>query len=362
MIVGVPREIKEGENRVAATPAGVDVLVRSGHRVLVETRAGKGSGLRDSEYRKAGAIISATAAEVWGEADMIVKVKEPLPSEFGLLRPGLALFTYLHLASNPDLTRALLEADVIALGYETVQTSDGRLPLLTPMSEVAGRLCPQVGAHYLQAHAGGRGVLLPGVPGVAPADVVILGCGTVGVNAAFILAGMGAQVTMMDINHDRLKYLEDVMYGRVITVYSTPLQVARTVEFADLVVGAVLIPGARAPVVITEDMVSSMKRGAVLIDVAVDQGGCVATTHPTTHAKPVYKVHGVLHYAVPNMPASVPRTATFALTNATIPYVQKLVDQGVEAALASDEALARGLNIWRGAIRHPGVAEAMSAV
>jgi alanine dehydrogenase len=361
LIIGVPKEIKEGENRVAATPAGVDALVRSGHRVLVQAGAGRGSGIRDSEYRKAGATICAQAEEVWHEADMVIKVKEPLPPELGFLRSGLIIFTYLHLASNPSLTKALLEADVIALGYETVQTADGRLPLLTPMSEVAGRLCPQIGAHYLQSHCGGRGVLLPGVPGVAPADAVIIGCGTVGVNAAYILAGMGAQVTMLDVSHTRLKYLDDVMQGRVITLYSTPLQIARVVEFADLLIGAVLVPGARAPVVVSEEMVASMKRGSVIIDVAVDQGGCVATTRATTHSKPTYKVHGVIHYAVPNMPAAVPRTATFALTNATIPYILKIADLGIEKAMAEDEALSRGLNIWRGEIRHPGVLEALSA-
>lgn len=361
LIVGVPTEIKQGENRVAATPAGVDALVRHGHRVLLQSGAGRGSGLRDAEYRKAGAVVCAEAEEVWSEADIIVKVKEPLPSEFSLMRPGLVIFTYLHLASDKGLIGALLDADVVGLAYETVQTPSGKLPLLTPMSEVAGRLCPQVGAHYLEAHHGGRGTLLPGVPGVAPADVVIIGCGTVGVNAAYILAGMGAQVTMVDLDHDRLKYLDDVMHGRVITLYSTPLHIARALEFADLVIGAVLVPGARAPVVASEEMVASMKRGAVVIDVAVDQGGCIATTRPTTHAKPTYRHRGVVHYAVPNMPAAVPRTATFALTNATLPYVLKLADLGVERALAEDEALGRGLNVRRGEICHPAVAQAMAS-
>jgi alanine dehydrogenase len=254
-----------------------------------------------------------------------------------------------------------LESEVIAIGYETVQLPDGRLPLLAPMSQIAGRLCPQIGARLLEATSGGRGILLSGVPGVAPGHVVIVGCGTVGANAAYLAAGLGAQVTMIDISHERLAHLDDALRGRVITVYSTPLRIAQAVAYADLVVGAVLVPGARAPVVISEEMVASMKRGTVIIDVAVDQGGCVATTKPTTHGKPTYTVHGVIHYAVPNMPAAVPRTSTFALTNATLPYVLKIAALGIERAVEEDEALRRGVNVWRGAVRHPAVAEAYAA-
>ena len=358
MIVGVPKEIKEGEGRVAVTPAGVHALVAAGHRVVVERRAGLGSGIGDPEYRKVGAVLLDSAAEVWGEAEMILKVKEPLPSEYGFLRPDLIVFTYLHLASDLDLTRTLLDAKVLAIGYETVEMPDGRLPLLVPMSEVAGRLSTQIAARYLETDYGGRGILLAGAPGVPPADVVILGCGTVGINAAYIAVGMGAQVAIIDVNHQRMQYLDDVMHGRVITIYSTPMNVARAVAYADVVIGTVLVPGARAPIVVTEEMVASMKRGSVIVDVAVDQGGCVETTRLTTHAKPTYKVHGVIHYGVPNMPGAVPRTATFALTNATLPYVLKLANLGVERALAEDEALRRGLNLWRGEIRHAGVADA----
>jgi alanine dehydrogenase len=361
MVVGVPKEIKEGENRVAATPAGVHVLVAAGHRVLVQRGAGRGSGIGDPEYRKAGAVICESAPEVWGEAEMVLKVKEPLPEEYGFLRPGLVVFTYLHLASDAGLIRTMLDASVIAVGYETVETADGRLPLLVPMSEVAGRLGPQIAARYLETDYGGRGILLAGAPGVPPADVVIIGCGTVGINAAYIAVGMGAQVAILDINHERLKYLDDVMHGRVITIYSTPLNVARTVQYADVVLGTVLVPGARAPVVVTEEMVASMKRGAVIVDVSVDQGGCVATTRPTTHGKPTFKAHGVIHYGVPNMPGAVPRTATFALTNATLPYALKLANLGVERALEQDESLRRGLNLWHGEIRHAGVTEAYEA-
>ncbi len=361
MIIGVPKEIKQGENRVAITPYGVDALVRRGHVVLVEKAAGVASGITDAAYAGAGATVVETAEEVWRQADMVMKVKEPLPAEYDFLRPGLIVFTYLHLASAPELIKVLLEREVIAIGYETVQLDDGRLPLLAPMSEVAGRLCPQIGATLLQAQHGGRGILLSGVPGVPPADVVVIGCGTVGTNAAVLTAGMGAQVTIIDLAHDRLKYIDDVMHGRVITVYSTPLRVAEAVRYADLVIGAVLVPGARAPVVVTEEMVAQMKRGSVIIDVAVDQGGCVETTRPTTHAEPTYVVHGVIHYAVPNMPAAVPRTATFALTNATLPYALKIADMGVDQALKQDSALARGLNVYRGEIRHPAVEEAYRA-
>lgn len=360
MVIGIPREIKPGERRVAATPAGVHALATSGHRVIIESGAGRKSGFSNRDYRRAGAEVVATAEQVWGEADLVLKVKEPLPPEYPYLRRGLVIFTYLHLASAPELAAVLRHREVIAIGYETVQRPDGRLPLLMPMSEVAGRLCPQIGARLLEARGGGRGILLGGVPGVPPADVVVIGCGTVGLNAAYIAAGMGAQVKMFDINHDRLKYLDDVMHGRVATIYSTPLRIAQAVSYADLVIGAVLVPGARAPVVVTEEMVASMKRGAAIIDVAVDQGGCVETTVPTTHARPTYKVHGVIHYAVPNMPAAVPRTSTIALGNATLPYVMKIAALGVEEAVRQDESLARGVNIWFDEIRHPAVARAVA--
>ncbi|MBC7288129.1 MAG: alanine dehydrogenase [Armatimonadetes bacterium] len=360
MVIGVPKEIKEGENRVAVTPYGVHALVQRGHVVLVEEGAGQASGITDDAFAESGAKLVGTAAEVWNEAEMVLKVKEPLPEEYEHLRPGLTIFTYLHLASDPELTRVLLERDVIAVGYETVQLEDGSLPLLAPMSEVAGRLCPQIGAALLQANSGGRGILLSGVPGVPPADVVVVGCGTVGTNAAVLSAGMGAQVTIIDVNHRRLKYIDDVMHGRVITMYSTPLRIAEAIRYADLVIGAVLVPGARAPVIITEEMVASMKPGSVIIDVAVDQGGCVETTRPTTHSNPTYTLHGVIHYAVPNMPAAVPRTATFALTNATLPYVMKIADMGLDEACRADPSLARGINVYRGEIRHPAVRESFS--
>jgi alanine dehydrogenase len=360
MIIGVPREIKDGENRVALTPAGADALVRARHTVLVEAAAGAGSGFRDDEYSAAGASLVAQAADLWGCAELIVKVKEPLPEEYPFLRPDLILFTYLHLAGSRELTRVLLDSGVTGLAYETVQRPDGSLPLLIPMSEVAGKLAPQIGAHCLEKPQGGRGVLVSGVPGVPPAEVVIIGCGAVGVNAAKVALGMGASVTMLDINHDRLKYLDDILQDRVVTVYSNPYNIARSVGYADLLIGAVLIPGARAPHLVTEEMVKRMKPGSVIIDVSIDQGGCVETIHPTSHSEPTYLLHDVVHYAVPNMPGLVPRTSTFALTNATLPYISFLAAKGLEAALAEDPALAGGLNVRGGEIRHPAVAEAFA--
>lgn len=359
MKIGVPREIKDGENRVAITPAGLHLLTsqHSGHEVLVEQAAGLASGISDDEYEEAGGrIVSAEAA--WGEANLVLKVKEPLPSEYQYLRPDLVLFTYLHLASSLELTRAMRDSGVTAVGYETVQTDDGRLPLLTPMSEVAGRLATQIGAHCLTAHEGGRGVLLGGAPGVPPADVVIIGCGAVGLNAAKVALGMGAQVTIMDIDHGRLKYLDDIVSGRAITWYSTPYNIARAASFADLLIGAVLIPGARAPHLVTEEMVADMHKGAVILDVAVDQGGCVETIRPSSHSEPTYLVHDVVHYAVPNIPAAVPRTATFALTNATLPCVAKLAEMGLTEAAEADPAIRRGINVAGGEIVHPAVREA----
>jgi alanine dehydrogenase len=358
MIVGVPREIKTGEQRVALTPAGARALVERGHRVLIEQTAGIGSGIRDEEYTAAGAVLT-TTERVWAEAEMIMKVKEPVPPEPGRLRAGQLVFTYLHLAAVPDLARHLLKADVIAIGYETVQRADGSLPLLTPMSEVAGRLAVQEGAYYLGRAHGGRGILLSGVPGVPRGNVVIIGAGTVGLNAAKAAVGLGADVSILDLNLDRLRHLDDLFESRVVTLASNSFNVDQVVQRADLLIGAVLIAGARAPVLVNRAMVERMKPGAVIVDVAVDQGGCIATIHPTTLDDPIYLVAGVVHYGVANMPALVPRTSTFALANATLPYAIDLADRGpVEAVRASAE-LARGVNVWRGRVVHPGVADAL---
>ncbi len=357
MKVGVPKEIKPMEFRVAMTPGGVESLVRRGHEVLVETGAGLGSGMKDEEYAAAGAKI-VSREEAWG-AEMVVKVKEPLPEEYRFLRPDLILFTYLHLAASRELTEAILKSGVTAIAYETVQLADGSLPLLVPMSEVAGRMATQVGAYYLEKPMGGRGILLGGVPGVAPGAVVILGGGTVGTNAAKIALGMGAQVYVLDVNHHRLQYLDDVFGGRLVILTSTEANLKKAVQFADLLIGAVLIPGAKAPKLVTREMVASMKEGAVIVDVAVDQGGCVETIHPTTHDQPTYVVDGVVHYGVANMPGAVPRTSTFALTNQTLPYALKLAEKGLEA-LKEDPALRKGLNAYRGELTHPAVAAAFS--
>lgn len=359
MRVGVPREIKKHEYRVALTPPGVQALVQAGHMVLVEAGAGEASGFPDEAYARSGAEIVPSAREVFARADLVVKVKEPLPPEYDLLRPGQVLFTYLHLAAEPELTRALLARGVTAVAYETVQLPDGRLPLLTPMSEIAGRMAVQVGAHFLEHPQGGRGVLLAGVPGVPPADVVILGGGVVGTNAARMAVGLGARVTVLDVNPDRLRALDDLFGGQVTTLMSNQANIAAAVRRADLLIGAVLIPGARAPHLVSEEMVRTMKRGAVIVDVAIDQGGSVATCdRVTTHEEPVYVRHGVLHYAVANMPGAVPRTATFALTNATLPYVLRLADKGFPAAVSQDGALARGVNTVAGHVTHRAVAEA----
>ncbi|OPY67243.1 MAG: Alanine dehydrogenase 2 [Syntrophorhabdus sp. PtaU1.Bin050] len=356
MIIGVPKEIKEGENRVALTPAGVDTLVRDGHTVLVEIGAGGGSGLTDDDYCKQGAQIAGTD-EVFTRSNLIVKVKEPLREEWPLLKAGQILFTYLHLASSEDLTRALLERNIIGIAYETVRDRNGRLPLLVPMSEVAGRMSLQMAMRFLEADYGGRGILVSGVPGVPPAEVVVLGCGVVGLNAAKVAVGLGAHVTILDIDHDRLKYVDDVLHGNVITVYSSPYTLQRAVRYADILIGAVLIPGARAPVLVTEIMISQMKPGSVVIDVSVDQGGSVETTHPTTHAEPTYRVHGVIHCGIPNMPASVPRTSTYALTNATLPYVRTIASKGLRKAAEIDKGIAEGINVAHGFVTHPAVAE-----
>jgi alanine dehydrogenase len=358
MIIGVPREIKPGEQRVAVTPAGVHALVEAGHRVLVEQDAGTGSGFRDDEYAKVGASPG-PVEEVWSAAEMILKVKEPIAEEYARLRSGQILFTYLHLAAVPALTVALRRADVIAIAYETVQRADGSLPLLTPMSEVAGRLAALEGAHHLGRAYGGRGILLSGVPGVPPGSVVILGAGTVGLNAARTAVGLGADVSLLDVNLDRLRHVDELFRGRVVTLASNAFNVAQASQRADLLIGAVLIAGARAPVLVTRAMVERMKDGAVIVDVAVDQGGCIETIRPTTLLEPTYRVGGVVHYGVANIPALAPRTSTFALTNATLPYVLELAAKGVAAAARDNAALARGINIWRGRIVHPAVAQSL---
>lgn len=358
MIIGVPKEIKDGENRVALTPAGASALTHDGHTVLVQAGAGTASGFLDHEYTANGAQVVADAEEVWRRAEMIVKVKEPLPPEWPWLRRDLILFTYLHLASSEELTRALLDSGVIGVAYETVEDKRGGLPLLVPMSEVAGRIAVQAGMHYLMAVKGGRGILISGVPGVPPGEVVVVGCGVVGTNAATLAVGLGAQVTALDIDHARLKYLDDILRGRCVTVYSTRATIARAVRFADLVIGAVLVAGARAPIVIEEDHIREMRPGSVVVDVAVDQGGCVATTRPTSLSEPVYTVHGVIHYCVPNMPALVPRTSTYALTNATLPYLLAIAERGLVAAATADPGLKLGINTVGGEVTYPAVAEA----
>jgi len=357
MQVGVPKEVKDREYRVGMTPAGVDELVARGGAVRVEAGAGAGSGFTDAEYREAGATIVNTAAEAWGAA-MVVKVKEPVEAEYALLRPGLTLFTYLHLAANEPLTQALLEHKTTAIAYETVQLPSGLLPLLNPMSEVAGRMSIQVGAHYLERTNGGRGMLLGGVPGVAPARVTIIGGGTVGTNAAQMALGAGAHVTVLEKSLDRMRYLSEVFGGHLTTLYSTGQAVAASVAEADVVVGAVLIPGARAPRLVTERMVRAMRSGSVVIDVAIDQGGCIETAHPTSHSDPVYAVDGVTHYCVTNMPGAVPRTSTLALTNATLPYVIALAMSGVREAVTRDATLAKGVNTLGGDCTEAPVAAA----
>ncbi len=354
MRIGVPKEIKTLENRVAMTPAGVEALVGRGHKVLVEEDAGIGSGLANERYLHAGAEMVNTE-EAWA-AEMVIKVKEPIPSEYQYLRNDLLLFTYLHLAAERQLTEALLSSGTTAIAYETVQTANGGLPLLTPMSEVAGRMATQVGAHYLEKHQGGRGMLLGGVPGVSPATVVVLGGGVVGTNAAKIAMGMGARVIIMDLNHDRLQYLDDVFQGRMTTMSSNEANIRTYLRETDLLIGAVLIPGAKAPNLVTRDMLSFMKDGSVIVDVAVDQGGCVETIKATTHACPTYVVDGVVHYGVANMPGAVPHTSTFALVNQTVPYAMKLAEQGV-TALLSDSALRKGLNCYQGKLTYKAVGD-----
>ncbi|MFN8018609.1 MAG: alanine dehydrogenase [Acidimicrobiales bacterium] len=359
LTVGVPTEIKPSEGRVALTPDGVRELHGHGVAVLVQAGAGEGASLPDEEFRAAGAEIVATAEEVWSRAGLVCKVKEPQESELGYLRPDLVLFTYLHLAAYPKVADALLAAGTTGIAYETVQTADGALPLLAPMSEVAGRMSIQVGAHFLERHNGGRGVLLGGVPGVRPASVVVLGAGNVGWNAAWMAAGLEAEVDVLDKNVDRLRHVDQIQMGRVTTLTSNRGVVERVVANADLVIGAVLVAGGRAPVVVDEDLVRAMKPGAVIVDIAIDQGGCIATSHETSHADPVFEKHGVIHYAVGNMPGAVPHTSTYALTNVTLPYLAELASLGVAKAVAKDPALALGVNTLGGSVVNAPVAEAL---
>ena len=360
MIVGVPKEIKEREYRVGITPAGARTLVEDGHQVLIEQGAGLGSGLTDEQYRAAGAQLEPSAARIYQQAELIVKVKEPLPVEYELLQPQQNLFTFLHLAAAPALTNHLLERRITAIAYETVQTDGGALPLLQPMSEVAGRMSIQVGAHYLQKEHGGKGVLLAGAPGVRPGRVVVLGAGTVGSNAVRIAVGMGADVTVLDIDPSRLALLDDHYGNHILTLISNSQNIEDEVSRADLLIGAVLIPGDRTPQLVSEKMVTQMSPGSVIIDVAVDQGGCIATTRPTSHDEPVYLDHGVLHYGVANMPGAVSQTSTFALTNSTLPYIRQMAGLGVNQALAADTTLQRGLNTLAGEARHQAVAKALN--
>jgi alanine dehydrogenase len=356
MIVGVPKEIKTDEYRVAMIPVGVEELTRAGHRVLVQAGAGQGSGISDEQYAENGAEIVAEAAAVWREADLIVKVKEPLPEEWPLLRPGQIVFTYFHFAADERLTRAVMESGITAVAYETITDARGGLPLLTPMSEVAGRMSIQEGAKFLERPFEGRGILLGGVPGVLPANVVILGGGVVGANAAKVAAGLNANVTILDINLDRLRYLDDVMQPNVTTLFSDRHNIRDSLDRADLVIGAVLIPGARAPYLVRRDDLRRMRPRAVIIDVAIDQGGCVETSRPTTHSQPTYIVDDVVHYCVTNMPGAVGRTSTYALTNVTLSYVLQLAKKGFSRAVAENAGLANGVNIHRGKVTNPAVA------
>ncbi len=358
MRVGIPREVKNHEYRVAITPAGVNEFIRNGHEVVIETGAGLGSTITDDEYRAAGAQILATADDVWGTAEMVLKVKEPIAEEYDRMRPGQVLFTYLHLAASKECTDALLTQRVTGIAYETVETADRALPLLAPMSEVAGRLAPQVGAYHLMRFAGGRGVLPGGVPGVRPAKAVVIGAGVSGMNAATIANGLGFEVVLLDLNIDRLRKADQLFHGRVRTVMSNAYELERAVLEADLVIGAVLVPGAKAPTLVTNGMVKRMKPGSVLVDISIDQGGCFEDSRPTTHADPVYRVHESVFYCVANMPGAVPHTSTFALTNVTLPYAIQLANHGWREALRKDRALALGLNTFDGHLTYGPVAEA----
>lgn len=360
MIIGLPKEIKEDETRVALTPAGVEMLIGAGHKVLVERGAGAMIGFPDDEYASAGADLQDDPQEVYARAELICKVKEPLAREFGYLRAGQMLFTYLHLAAEREVAKVLMDQKVVALAYETVQLPDGSLPLLLPASEIAGRMTVQIGARLMENAFGGKGMLLGGIPGVAPAQVVIIGGGIVGTNAANIALGLGARVTILDINAQRLRYLDDLFERRAITVVSNPVSVAEHVADADLLVGAVLVPGARTPRLVTEEMVQRMDPGSVIVDVAIDQGGCIETANRvSTHSNPTYTRFNVIHYAVPNIPAAVGRTATMGLTNSTMPYIMELAEKGWERAIADNKALAKGMNVLNGAVVNKAVAEAL---
>ncbi|MFQ5989073.1 MAG: alanine dehydrogenase [Candidatus Methylomirabilales bacterium] len=358
MIIGVPKEIKDQEHRVAMTPAGVQMLTAKGHHVLIEQGAGGGAGITDEEYAEVGAELVTAAAEIYATAEMICKVKEPSSSEYGYLQSDQILFTFLHLAPSLELTQALLEREVVGIAYETVETSDGRKPLLEPMSEIAGRMALPIAAHYLSSPLGGRGVLLSGVPGVPPATVTILGGGIVGYNAARMAAGMGASAYLLELDPSRMRYLDEVLPPNVTTLMSNHLNIEESLRQADVLVGAVYIPGAKAPRLVTRDMLNVMKPGSVIVDVAVDQGGCVETTRPTTHSDPVYQVNGILHYCVANMPGAYGRTATFALTNVTLPYLLELADKGWKRAAQEHSELAQGLNVVHGNVTYPAVAKA----
>jgi len=360
MIIGVPKEIKAEENRVAVVPGGVETLAARSHTVIIERGAGAGSGFADLDYERAGARIAPSHEEVFLKSDLILKVKEPLPNEYHLLRHGQVLFTYLHLAASEQLTTSLGGTKIVGIAYETVESDDGYLPLLAPMSEIAGRMAPQEGAKYLEETYGGRGVLLGGVPGVPPANVVVLGAGNVGQNAARIALGMGASVTVLDINTRKLRAIDEAFHGRLVTMIADNYNIRVVITYADLVVGAVLVPGGRAPKVITRDMLKLMRPGAVVVDVAIDQGGCVESSHPTTHHEPIYVEAGIVHYAVTNMPGAVPRTATRALTANTLPYVMALADKGWKKAAADDLSLTKGINLVEGRITHKRVADAFN--
>ncbi len=360
MIIGIPKEIKNNENRVSLIPFGVEDLVQNGHEVLVEKGAGIGSGFCDDDYSNVGARIIESAAEVFSAAEMIVKVKEPQPVELEMILPGQIVFTYFHFAADENLTKGFINTNAIAIAYETVQKKDGSLPLLVPMSEVAGRMAVHEGAKCLEANMGGKGVLISGVPGVAPANVTILGGGIVGMNAAKLAAGLGARVNIMDISPERLKYLDNIMPPNVVTLYSNTVNIREILPSTDILIGAVLVVGAKAPKLVRKDMLKLMQPGSVIVDVAVDQGGCIETCRPTTHEKPTYAIDGIIHYCVANMPGAVPHTSTVALTGVTFPYVKKIADMGCESFLSSDEEFRAGLNIYKGKVNHKGVAEAFN--
>lgn len=357
MIIGVPKEIKNNENRVGLTPGGVKMLVDRGHKLIVETKAGQGIGASDDVYAKAGATIIDSAKEVWDKSDMVIKVKEPIQPEYGLMKPGLILYTYLHLAAEPELTKQLIERKVSAIAYETIQLDDGGLPLLTPMSEVAGRMATQVGARYLQKNEGGKGILLSGVPGVRRGKVAIIGGGVAGTNAAIIAMGMGAQVTILDVNMNRLQYLDDIFKNSINTLYSNPVNIEKAVKEADLVIGTVLIAGAKAPKLVTRDMIKQMEPNSVVVDVSIDQGGSIETIRPTSHSDPIFREENVIHYGVTNMPGAVAQTSTYALTNRTMKYALLLADNGFQKAVAMDRALYKGVNVFGGKVAYKQVAD-----